>query len=257
MDPTRQIHLWCTFFDEVTDDALLKEYRSLLTDAERAQEIRFHFARDRRRYLVTRTLVRTTLSRYVDIAPMDWVFGLNEYGRPEIANNEPQAQRISFNIAHTNSLIVLGVTQDYALGVDVENTSERAPIRIAEDKFARAEVLALRGLPSERQRQRFFEYWTLKEAYIKARGMGLSLPLDAFSFSFPDERAIRLKTRRSLKDDPARWRFWQFCLEPYYLVAVCAQQPLESLTLQLQRIVPLSFASELRWTRMRTSETSR
>src|SRR5437763_959951 len=82
----------------------------------------FHFARDRRRYLVTRALVRTVLSRYMDIAPREWAFAVNDYGRPLITNAAAAARQISFNVSHTDSLIILAIAQGHELGVDVENT---------------------------------------------------------------------------------------------------------------------------------------
>src|SRR5215510_3003654 len=124
-----EIHLWLAFYDEINEEPLLSAYRELLDAAEKEQEPRFYFARDRRRYLITRALVRTTLSRYVCIHPRDWIFSANAYGRPELVNAQARDAGLSFNISHTHSLIVLGVTKDRALGVDVENFREReAPI---------------------------------------------------------------------------------------------------------------------------------
>src|SRR5215470_10429180 len=77
-----EIHLWLAFYDEITEERLHSAYWELLNDAEKEQEQRFHFARDRRRYLVTRALVRTVLSRYIPIHPKEWIFSTNAYGRP-------------------------------------------------------------------------------------------------------------------------------------------------------------------------------
>src|SRR5665213_1549192 len=112
------IHLFCCYYHEIEDPGLLSSYRALLTERERATEVRFHFARDRCCYLVTRALVRTILSRYVDIAPQNWMFTANRYGRPEIANDHPDVCGLSFNVSHTSGLIVLAVTRERQLGVD-------------------------------------------------------------------------------------------------------------------------------------------
>jgi len=221
----REIHLWLAFYDRITDERVHAAYRELLNAAERDQEPRFYFATDRRRYLVTRALVRTVLSRYAPIDPADWIFSTNAYGRPEIANPEAQHADLSFNISHTHSLIVLGVTRRSALGVDVENICARAvSIEIARRFFAPDEVAALAAVPRDQQQYRFLEYWTFKEAYIKARGMGLSLPLDKFGFHYPDDLTASLTIHPELADDPARWQFWQFQPTPEYLVAVCAER---------------------------------
>src|SRR4051812_47398884 len=110
------IDLWCVFFDEIDDPQLLDEYARLLTADERQQHGRFHFAADRHRYLVTRALVRTTLSRYVAIAPEQWSFVADAYGRPAITNLEPMVARLSFNVSHTRSLAVLAVACDRQIG---------------------------------------------------------------------------------------------------------------------------------------------
>lgn len=223
--PPAEIHLWLAFYDEITDEGLLSDYRTLLNSAEKEQQARFYFAKDRLRYLVTRALVRTVMSRYVPIDPGEWVFSTNAYGCPEIANARGREAFLSFNISHTDSLIVLGVTTRRALGVDVENIRAReVSIEIADRFFAPAEVVALNNVPPQQQQYRFFEYWTFKESYIKARRMGLSLPLDKFSFHYPHDRALEIAIDAELVDDAARWQFWQFQPRPEYLVAICAER---------------------------------
>jgi len=234
-----EIHLWLADYGEITDSRLHAEYRTLLDPAERAQEPRFYFDRDRRRYLVTRALVRTVLSRYAPIDAAGWTFSKNAYGCPAVANAE--ARDLSFNISHTHSLIVLGVSRGRALGVDVENVRDRqASIDIAGHYFAPDEVAVLNAAPPHEQQYRFFEYWTFKESYIKARGMGLSLPLDKFSFRYADAADVAIAIRPELADDAARWQFWQFRPEPEYLVAVCAERiGAQSPRLVVRRTVPL------------------
>jgi 4'-phosphopantetheinyl transferase len=223
LSPT-EIHLWLAFYDERSEEPLNSAYRELLNGEERRQEPKFYFARDRQRYLVTRALVRTVLSRYVDIPPKEWEFSSNAYGRPEIANAQGREACLVFNISHTHSLIVLGVTKHRALGVDVENLSGReVSIAIADRYFAAQEVAELKAAPVHQQEYRFFEYWTLKEAYIKARGMGLSLPLDKFSFRYPDEHTVEMTIDPEFGGDALRWQFWQFRPTPEYLVAICAE----------------------------------
>jgi 4'-phosphopantetheinyl transferase len=220
-----EIHLWLAFYDEITEQRLHSAYRELLNPAEKEQESRFYFARDRRRYLVTRALARTVLSRYTPLHPKEWVFSANAYGRPEIVNAQARDAGLSFNISHTHSLIALVVTKRRALGVDVENFRAReVSLDIADRFFAPQEVAALAATPPQRQQYRFFEYWTFKEAYIKARGMGLSLPLDKFSFHYPDDHAVEIAIHPELADDSSRWQFWQFRPRPEYLAAICAER---------------------------------
>lgn len=111
----RDIDIWLTYYDEIVDDRQLARLRSILSDDEVAQEGRFYFADDRKRYLVTRAMVRMVLSRYAQIAPEHWAFSKNAYGRPVIADAivdaEAQAWGLSFNLSHTRGLIALAVTR--------------------------------------------------------------------------------------------------------------------------------------------------
>jgi 4'-phosphopantetheinyl transferase len=247
-----QIDIWCAFCESITDALLVERYRALLTEAERRQEARFHFAQDRHRYLVTRALLRTTLSRYADIAPERWTFIANAHGRPAISNEDAQARAISFNLSHTRQLVVLAITRGRELGVDTEDAlTRRPPLEIADRFFAPAEVASLRALPDRHQPERFFQHWTLKEAYIKARGRGLSLPLDQFAFHFPRPHQVHLTIEPALQDQPDNWQFWQWWVrsaqhasEPaQHMLALCAQHIRdEPPQLALKEIVP--FVSE-------------
>jgi 4'-phosphopantetheinyl transferase len=252
-----QIDIWCAFCDRITDPTLLQRYTQLLTEAERGQEARFHFAEDRHRYRVTRALLRTTLSRYADMAPERWTFTPNAYGRPSISNEADAARRISFNLSHTRKLVVLAITREHELGIDTEDTLTRAPpLEIADRFFARGEVASLRALPPERQPARFFQYWTLKESYIKARGMGLSLPLDQFAFHFPRPDRIRLEIQPQLQDAAAKWRLWQWWMDDrlQHMVALCAQRVgTDRPRILLKEIVPLESEADLQGTLIASS----
>jgi 4'-phosphopantetheinyl transferase len=235
------IHLWMTSFGQINDEHLLRRYRALLNDEEREQQRRFFFDVDRRCYLVARALVRTVLSRYEPITPRDWQFTTNAYGRPEIAAIHGEAARLRFNISHTNSLILMGVAYQRWLGVDVENDRLReAPLEAALSHFAGPEVLDLYALPPTKQKERFFEYWTLKESYIKARGMGLSIPLDRFSFHFPGDQRVQLSVDESLADSASKWWVWQFRPLEDYIGAVCLERDCEAMPqLLLRHVIPL------------------
>jgi 4'-phosphopantetheinyl transferase len=248
-----QIHLWFALYDQIQDSQLHVQYRQLLSDSERIQEPRFHFAADRLRYLVTRTMVRTVLSRYAPLSPIDWQFKPNAYGRPGIEN--AAGMHLRFNVSHTHHLIVLGVAREREVGVDVENLRARsAPLDIADHYFAPEELAALRSMPLAGQHERFFEYWTFKESYIKARGMGLSIPLDKFSFDLTGAREVRLATDPQLLDQAARWQFWSMRVASDYLVAVCGQKLDGASELVLRSVVPLASEDLLAIDLVRTSE---
>jgi 4'-phosphopantetheinyl transferase len=164
---------------------------------------RFVFDRHRLEYLATRALVRRALSGYRPVAPAAWQFSTTPYGRPEI---DPPCS-LTFNLANHPTLIVCAIRPGSALGVDVEPLT-RGPeiLALASTVFAPGELAALRALPESAQPDRALALWTLKEAYIKARGMGLSLPLDGFAFSFDDVHA-RISFAPIIIDTPERWLF--------------------------------------------------
>lgn len=237
-----EVHLWLLDSAESPDDQVLDDYRGLLSDDERAREPGFHFAKDRLRYVLTRVLIRTTLSRYAAPAPAAWHFRNNEYGRPEIVcTGEAGADSLRFNVSHTDGLIALAVTRRREVGVDTEQLRERgAVLPLAERFFSAEEASALRELPQEQQQQRFFEYWTLKEAYIKARGMGLSIPLEQFAFAIDASTALQLRIDTTLNDEPQRWRFWQFWAAPQYIAALCVEgHAREMLRVHVRQVRPL------------------
>jgi len=234
-----EVHLWFAFPDapQLRDPQLLQAYDALLSEPEREQQQRYLLARHRHQALVSRALVRTTLSRYAShVPPAAWRFVLGEHGRPEIA--EP-ALPLRFNLSHTDGLIVVGVTWHRAIRVDVEHRERRVEGDcIAERFFARAEVAQLNG-----GRAGFFELWTLKEAYIKARGAGLSLSLHRFAFDL-GPHTVDVRFDPELNDDPATWRFAQLSPTPQHVAAVAIQsdQPLQARTAQ---VVPLRSEAAL------------
>lgn len=249
---SRRIDLWCTYISDIGDGTLWARYEALLSDDERARRSRFRFAEDRRRFLVTRALVRTVLSRYAMVPPREWVFSAGPRGRPQILPTSP-APPLEFNISHSADLVMLGVTSGRTLGIDVENLETReADIAGLDRYFAPEESAALLRLPPDSRRLRFFELWTLKESYIKARGMGLAIALDAFRFELAGEGGLTLHMRPELEDSPQRWRLWQFALRTGYLAAVCAARGDEAAPrITVREIVPLGSEKTLDLTAIR------
>ena len=179
----------------------------LLSDEERERHGRFHFERDRALYLAAHALLRITLSRHANVDPQAWQFRTGKYGRPEIA--EPHS-RLRFNLSHTHGLAACAVVLDRDIGLDVECVTRDVPTDVAESTFSPRERSDILSTSATARARRFFEYWTLKEAYIKARGVGMSLPLDQFSF-YKDASGIwQILFEKPLCDDPERWQFWSW-----------------------------------------------
>jgi 4'-phosphopantetheinyl transferase len=237
--PDDEVHLWYLFPEELGDPVLLARYERLLAPGERARRDRYRFEHSRREYLFTRALVRTVLSRYAPVAPEAWTFRENAWGRPEI--DRPEQAAIRFNLSNTRGLIACAVARDREVGVDVEDIERPGEtVALADRFFSPIEVAALGALPGDRRRSRFFDYWTLKEAYIKARGMGLSIPLDQFSFLLDQGGPIRVAFDPRLADDPASWQFEQFPLSPAHRTSAAVRRgDGPDLRFVVRRAVPL------------------
>jgi len=220
-----EIHLWYVRPDQVTDPDLLARYAAMLSPEEAARQRRFMFAKDRHTYLVARALVRTVLSRYAEASPEAWVFGVNEYGKPYVAGGA-DLPPLRFNLSHADGLVACAVAMDHDLGVDAENVHRAVAVMdLARRYFSAREAADLERLPADLQRERFFDYWTLKEAYIKARGLGLSIPLDRIWFDLEAGRPPRIGFAPSVEDDPAAWQFAQFRPTSQHRMAVAVKQP--------------------------------
>ena len=231
------VHVWHADPALASDAALLRHYEALMSPDERARHARFVFSADQHVYLVARALVRTTLSRYADVEPHAWTFRAGRYGRPEIAG-PGGVPPLRFSLSHTAGLVALAVSSPSQVGIDVEGISARASgLDIARRYFASSEAEDLEALPPEQQGRAFLEYWTLKEAYIKATGLGLSMPLRSFAFTLADPPTITFD--RSRGGDPSEWHFSRLDLGPNHLVALAvrsARRP--SLSVYAHRAAP-------------------
>lgn len=200
----------------------------LLNDEERVRAERFHFERHRRRFTVARAMMRWLLAHYLDASPQDLVFDYNKYGKPELNN----AQGISFNLSHSADMALLAIGQQHALGVDLEFFSARPYLDIGANLFSDAEMQALRALPLRFQTLGFFHIWAQKEAFIKACGLGLSYPTQAFTVPILPGPAVSIL-------DPQHNRSWQmvsFMPQTACCAALCHDAAVTSLV--HQRIDP-------------------
>jgi 4'-phosphopantetheinyl transferase len=243
------VDVWILGAPEDADAVRIERCTALLAADELARMARFRFAADRLRYLFAHALVRTTLSRYAPGTPPGrWRFRANVYGRPEIAAeaDAPAGGEapLRFNLSHTAGLVACVVARGRDVGIDVEHLwPPTFDLGIAEDHFARAERAGLEALPAEARRERFFAIWTLKEAYIKARGMGLALPLDRFAFELDglDARSdaqaeIHVRFEPDMNDDDARWLFARLrptSAHAHALAVAVRREPGESLRVRL------------------------
>lgn len=210
------VDIWLTSLADVSDSRL-STYEALLSETERDRWRRFKVRDAANQYLVGRALLRTTLSRYAPVRELAWIFDTNDYGCPYVS--QPDSFRmLRFNLSHTAGLVACAVTYGNEIGVDVENTARPLdPLELAPTVFAKPEIDRVAATTQEDRRALFFAYWTLKEAYIKARGMGVSLPLDGFWFELGDVPHIHFAP--SCPDRPERWHFRRWQATPDHALA--------------------------------------
>lgn len=235
--PTSVVDLVAVATDTVAP-AVLAALEARLTAEEEARRRRLVRAGDRATFTITRALVRTTLSRHGPTAPGDWRFVTNAHGCPAIEGDQGGDPWLYFNLSHASDLAVVAVTRGHRVGVDVERVDRVVTHDIADRHFAESEAAALRARPESDRARTFFEYWTLKEAYIKARGMGLAIPLGDFAFTLrpPDPPTIAFVD--GFDDDPARWQFWQAWATPWHRVSLAIEREGPDLAAALRLISP-------------------
>jgi 4'-phosphopantetheinyl transferase len=219
--PESDVHLWIARSDDVRDPATLARYSAMMSADEHVRHDRFVFDKDRHQFLVTRGMIRTLIGRYLDVDPAGCAFEADPYGRPALVH--PPGAGLAFNISHTTGLVACVFARDAEIGVDVEDASRPVEPGLARRFFSPDEADALEGVAEQARPARFYEYWTLKEAYVKARGMGLSLPLDGFSMRL-DTRPVGIRFTDAIDDDPRTWQFAQFTPGPRYQLAVALRR---------------------------------
>jgi 4'-phosphopantetheinyl transferase len=174
-----EIHVWHAALDR--EDPAVCQLESTLSDEEKARADRFHFANDRKRFVVARGLLRELLGAYLHQSPASLAFSYGQHGKPALSGGN-LLSGICFNLSHSANLVVYAIARERNLGIDVEHIRpESAGDDIAKRYFSAREVNDLQTLPPEKKVEGFFNCWTRKEAYLKATGMGLRISLDSFA----------------------------------------------------------------------------
>ena len=215
-----EVHLWLADAEALGPAAHLAR---LLDAGERARAERFRFDRDRRLFTLFRGAMRLILSRYVGVAPEELRFAYSPFGKPSLTA-PPSSGDLEFNLAHSEGVALLAVGRGRGIGVDLERIrAERSAEGIAETFFSREEIRSLDALPPDRRRQAFFACWTRKEAYLKARGDGLSVPLASFSVSVGPEEPAILRSSDLGEPETSRWFLADVDTAPGYAAAIAVE----------------------------------
>lgn len=213
------VHVWRV--DLSAADTRIPILESALSLDERARAARVPRGENRRRFVVSRAVLRCLLSRYAEVAPEQLRFDYGPHGKPELASTGP-ARGLSFNMSHSGDVILYAVALGRSVGIDVEYQRHRSNfMRIAERFFSIEECEALHALPERDRPSAFYRCWTRKEAYVKARGDGIAAGLDTFSVSM-DEDPCLLRSDEGTAE-VARWSMADIVVEDGYVSALCAE----------------------------------
>jgi 4'-phosphopantetheinyl transferase len=216
MDPGG-VGVWLADISLLASDAIRERSLAWLTPGERARFDRYRGDADRLMFLLGRVMARRLVGRALGVPPTAWRWREGPHGRPEI---DAPPTELHFNLSHSSGLVACAVARDREVGVDVED-ADRAPIDPAiVERFCSPDEAAAIRVGDPGWRDRFLEVWTLKEAYLKARGVGISVHLSDISFSVGDE--VQVRFQRSLADTDVRWAFRLVRATPRHLLAVAA-----------------------------------
>jgi len=214
------VALWFARTPQLDDPAIADQYTGLMSDEERERGARILVDGARELHLLARALQRVVLASYLPgVAPRELRFVRGGGGRPSLAPPF-DAGGLDFNLAHTQGLVVLAVARGLRFGIDVERYDKKVPLAAARRYFSHPEVAALESLPSAAQPRRFLRLWTLKEAYLKAIGSGISGGLGSATFHI-DSRGVRFEC--PCDPDASRWWFGQFTAGAEHLLAIACQ----------------------------------
>jgi 4'-phosphopantetheinyl transferase len=201
-DPAEEVHLWVCSLD--LSPASVEEAYAVLADDEIERARRYRFTRDRRRFVVCRSFLRRTLAEYRSVSPLELSFVYGAFGKPGLSPR-PDGARLEFNLSHSGDMAILAITRGAAVGVDVEQIVQVSDLQgMATRDFA------------------FYCCWTRKEAFLKALGHGLALPLDSFDVSL-DEKRPGLVAVRNHGERPSKWKLLHLCPAPGYVAALAVK----------------------------------
>jgi 4'-phosphopantetheinyl transferase len=216
-----EVHIWCVHVTALDGPIGLADKH--LSDGERERAYRYHFDKDRNRFIVGHESLRVILGQYLDLAPDAIEFEHGAHGKP---NLDPKIMHggLSYNLSHSGEYALIAVGRDREVGVDVEKVRPEIDLeRIAQRFFSPAEVEGLFALTDTLRLDAFYRCWTRKEAYIKARGGGLSIPLDQFDVTLDPEAPAALLATRDDPQEASRWSLYNIDLCEGYQAALVVE----------------------------------
>ena len=249
-----RLFLYVSPLDVPLDSALEQAYLSIISPSEAVRNARFATPALRQRDLQTRALVRCALSLHAPLAPKDWKFSQSEYGKPLIAACHGDLTHWQFNLSDSEHVAVIAICKSRAVGVDIELSPVADELLNSPLILSPHERASLKKLPLSERRRRFLDHWTVKEAYLKACGLGIaSVPLGTIAPNFEEPGRIRFPEFASDKQADTDWLFLQLDMCKYGTVSVCLEGTVPPIT-DLALFMPLRCPPQrLNWRLLRSS----
>jgi 4'-phosphopantetheinyl transferase len=218
-----EVHVWRASLNQ--DAETIANLAALLSEDEGQRAVRYHRSVDRDRFIAGRGILRKIISAYLAISPGALRFTYNEHGKPTVLDDQND-RALNFNLSHSGELALYAVTRGRDVGIDIEYVREDfATLEIAEHFFSKDEVAALKSLPAGQRAAGFFNCWSRKEAFIKAKGLGVSYPLDRFTVSLaPGDTPSLLKVDDDERE-ATRWRMYDLRPGVGYAAALIIAEP--------------------------------
>jgi 4'-phosphopantetheinyl transferase len=219
--PKTEIHIWRASLDR--NLTCVQQLVKTLSDDELARADRFHFEKDRNRFIIGRGILRNILSRYLNIEPDYLQFCYGSRGKPALETCD-RSNLLHFNLSHSQGLALYAFTRDRQIGIDLESVRDVSGLeRIVAQFFSAREHATFLTLPPDRQQAAFFHGWTCKEAVLKAIGEGLALPLNQFDVSLLPDLPAQLLSINGDRAAAKQWFLQSFVPAPNYVAAVAVE----------------------------------
>jgi 4'-phosphopantetheinyl transferase len=216
-----QVHVWRVCLNH--SPTTTPRFSGILSPDEQERAARFNFEKNRNQFIEARAALRFILSGYLKLSPQELEFSYGAYGKPALANGQSD-NKLRFSLSRRDGLALIAVAYGREVGVDVEYVRPDLPLlEVAEASFSSAELATLRSLPQHSRTAGFYNCWTRKEAYVKARGEGVSFPLKQFDVSLNPGAPATLLEIRDDDDEIDRWTLQELSVSENYLGALAVE----------------------------------
>jgi 4'-phosphopantetheinyl transferase len=218
---SNDVHVWCASLD--IDILQSKNLSMNLSADELARAGRFRFERDRKRFILAHAFLRVIIGRYLEINPHQLCFEYTSHGKPILSSNQGY-DTLCFNMSHSNEFAIYAFARGRKVGIDVERIDANVDFeQIAQRFFSSGEIRSLESIHKNKRCELFFQYWTRKEAFIKATGKGMSFPMKQCDVSLMNGKAVSPIILSGNSRENLRWYGLDLAPVPGYIGAIAVE----------------------------------